>query len=172
MSLWHKCFDVWQPNLKRSIFIAWLLGEYLKWKGRKWLRGREKKRPTKRNREEKKRNNSLPVWANWCVFLLTAAMINDLLSIFICSCSTSQCLCAALRGMYACALVCTVRVHVHVYASKLTSSSWALSTSTLLWIELWNLLWFIICWSMTRGSSPQGEVSNRRCETCTCKCSG
>lgn len=40
-----------------------------------------------------------------------------------------------------------------------TSSSRARSTSRLLWIELWNLLWFRICWLMVSASSPKGEVS-------------
>lgn len=45
---------------------------------------------------------------------------------------------------------------------KHTSSSLARSTSTLLWMELWNFWWPMSCCSTAAGSSPQEAVSIRR----------
>lgn len=46
-----------------------------------------------------------------------------------------------------------------------TSSSLARSISELLWMELWNFWWLMICCSMAAGSSPQEAVSIRRWST-------
>lgn len=66
------------------------------------------------------------------------------------------------RPVFALAWVC-VRCTQH------TSSSRALSTSRLLWTELWNLLWLRICWLMVSASSPKGAVSMSLCNTQTHK---
>lgn len=50
-----------------------------------------------------------------------------------------------------------------VFSHELTSSVRARSTSTLLWMELWNALWLVICCSTAAKSSPHDDVSISRC---------
>lgn len=69
--------------------------------------------------------------------------------------------CARMHASYVC-------VHVWCVCGKLTSSPRARSISTLLWIELWNLLWFMMCCSITLGSSPHGDVSITPYKKWTC----